>query len=89
MAGRVQQKILKTIFQVRRATAAEWEEQNPILRCGEPGYAYDTWTLKVGDGVTAWNDLGGSSGDEVYIENVLQHPNNTIVLDCGTATQNI
>ena len=49
--------ILKTIFQVKRGKAETWKEKNPILRVGEPGFAYDANIFKVGDGVTPWNDL--------------------------------
>lgn len=49
--------VLKTIFQVKRGKAQAWETLNPILRIGEPGFAYDDNIFKVGDGVTPWNDL--------------------------------
>jgi len=38
-------------------TAENWTVINPILRAGEEGYETDTRKRKVGDGVTAWNDL--------------------------------
>jgi hypothetical protein len=43
--------------QFRRGTAEHWEEQNPLLSSGEPGFEFDTGRLKVGDGVHRWNDL--------------------------------
>lgn len=49
--------VLNTIFQVKRGTKQRWEELNPILRSGEPGFVLDTNLLKIGDGETAWNDL--------------------------------
>ncbi|ANA85575.1 hypothetical protein SEA_GOIB_28 [Gordonia phage Goib] len=48
---------MATIIRFRRNTAAEAAASNPVLRAGEPGFAVDTNTLKVGDGVRAWNDL--------------------------------
>lgn len=48
---------LKTTFLLKRGTAARWAEVNPILERGEPGFVYDTNRLKIGDGVTHWNDL--------------------------------
>ena len=48
---------LNTIFKFKRGTAARWAEVNPILEQGEPGYVYDQNRLKIGDGVTPWNDL--------------------------------
>lgn len=53
----VTKKILKTIFKLRRATEAEWEEKNPILALGEPGFAYDVYGLKIGNGETSWSEL--------------------------------
>lgn len=51
------QKIHKTFFQFRRGTAEEWKAKNPVLKQGEPGFAYDKNLFKVGDGETPWNDL--------------------------------
>jgi hypothetical protein len=38
-------------------TRAEWSALNPILSDGEIGYERDTKRVRVGDGVTHWNDL--------------------------------
>lgn len=46
-----------SIFQFKRGTEARWEEVNPILRQGEPGFVYNKNKLKIGDGVTPWKDL--------------------------------
>lgn len=48
---------INTTFKLKRGTAARWAEVNPILELGEPGFVYDSNRLKIGDGVTAWNDL--------------------------------
>jgi hypothetical protein len=54
---------------VRRDAAADWTSGNPTLAEGEIGLETDTNLSKVGDGSTAWNDLGymqataGSKGD--------------------------
>ncbi len=63
----VTRKVLKTIFKLRRATEAEWEAKNPILSLGEPGFAYDVYGLKIGDGVRHWLELDylGASVEEV------------------------
>jgi hypothetical protein len=37
--------------------AAEWADKNPLLQRGEIGYEVDTHHVKVGDGITYWNDL--------------------------------
>lgn len=44
-------------LQITRKTHAEWNTQNPILAEGEPGFEKDTQRLKIGDGVSHWNDL--------------------------------
>ena len=49
--------VIKTTFQVKRGTAARWEELNPILNPGEPGFEMDTFKLKIGDGSTTWKEL--------------------------------
>jgi len=50
---------------IRRGTEAEWKEHNPVLLEGEPGWEKDAKRLKIGDGVTPWNELhyyfGGNS----------------------------
>ena len=45
------------VFQLKRATAARWEELNPVLANGDPGFEYDNNRLKIGNGITSWLDL--------------------------------
>ena len=45
------------IIQLRRASAAVWEAENPILNVGEPGYDTTNHALKFGDGATRWKNL--------------------------------
>lgn len=51
----------KTKYQFRGDTINNWEILNPILANREPGLVLDeggkTMGFKIGDGVTAWNDL--------------------------------
>jgi hypothetical protein len=51
-----------TTFKFKRGQSDAWARVNPILAEGEPGYELDTNKLKIGDGVTAWNDLLYFSG---------------------------
>lgn len=44
-------------IQFKRGVAARWAELNPVLQAGEPGFVADENRLKIGDGITAWNDL--------------------------------
>ena len=50
-------EIIKTTYQLRRGTEAAWKKNNPVLATGEPGFVIDKNILKIGDGVTPWNDL--------------------------------
>ena len=45
------------LLKIRKDTAANWQQNNPVLQAGEPGYETDTNFLKIGDGITAWNEL--------------------------------
>lgn len=45
-------------FRIRRDTAANWTNTNPVLGLGEPGLETDTRRVKYGDGSTAWASLG-------------------------------
>lgn len=49
-------KEYKTI-QIRRDTLSDFIAKNPILASGEPAFATDTYTFKVGNGITNWNNL--------------------------------
>lgn len=44
-------------IQIRRDPSTLWSMHNPVLAEGEPGFETDTGRFKIGDGVTAWNDL--------------------------------
>lgn len=55
-------KIIKTTFKLRRGSWAEWQEKNPILAQGEPGFAYDTFTLRIGNGFLPWSELPDITG---------------------------
>lgn len=60
-------RVIKTTFKFRRGQSSSWTALNPILADGEPGYELDTHKLKIGDGVTLWNDLpyiNSNSGSE-------------------------
>lgn len=74
------------ILRFKRATAARWQELNPLLLSGEPGYEKDTGQLKIGDGVLYWNDLSylsGSGGSPIILENVDDRVNELLVAGNG------
>lgn len=45
------------IIQLRRDTSGNFTTANPILAQGEPALEINTLKEKIGDGITAWNDL--------------------------------
>ena len=61
-------KIIKTIFQFRRATAAEWEANKTVIPAvGEPCFVIDKNILKIGDGKTTFENLEPINGAKVEI----------------------
>ena len=48
---------IKITFQFKRDTAKNWQTNNPVLSEGEPGFVIGDNRLKIGDGVTPWNEL--------------------------------
>lgn len=50
-------------LQLKRGKAAFWDDENPILHSGEPGYEIDTQKLKIGDGETHWRELPYFEGE--------------------------
>lgn len=67
-------KEYKTI-QIRRDTLSDFIAKNPILASGEPAFATDTYTFKVGNGITNWNNLPSfsSSSDISSLSGVLSN----------------
>lgn len=65
---------MATRILLRRDTAANWNEANPVLGPGEAGYDSTTNQMRLGDGATAWLDLapltapGGDGGGGGGIE---------------------
>lgn len=51
------EKEVQAKFRIRTDTSTNWHNANPVLLKGELGYEEDTHLLKIGDGVSAWNDL--------------------------------
>ena len=61
-------KIIKMVFQFRRATAAEWEANKPVVpAAGEPCFVLDQNILKIGDGETEFHELEPINGVKVEI----------------------
>ena len=69
---------IETIFKLKRGKLVDWENKNPVLAQGEPGYVLDTNQLKIGDGQTPWKDL------PFLFTNI---DLNNIILDCGVGEE--
>ena len=86
---------------VKRATAARWASQNPVLAAGEIGYETDTRKMKLGDGTSSWTQLSylvadgtetdtGTGGQAATIRigtvTTLRYNQNATVVNSGTST---
>ena len=61
-------KIIRTVFQFRRATTAEWLLNKDVIPApGEPCYDLDRHTLKVGDGILTYEQLPTIGGVNVTV----------------------
>lgn len=61
-------------------TAAVWTANNPLLQRGEFGSEIDTGKLKVGDGVTYWNDLGYVAASQIDFADITGSPDDNVAL---------
>ena len=66
---------ISTTLQFKRGLASAWERLNPILSKGEPGWTLDTHVLKIGDGITPWNDLISIVGVDINEQDIQEAVN--------------
>lgn len=71
-------------MQQKRDTALNWSTNNPVLLSGQFGYDITSKQIKIGDGVTNWNNLpfvqgGGSGGNGVGIDRIELHSTNGLI----------
>jgi hypothetical protein len=45
------------MIQFKRGTTDSWNNLNPVLRAGQPGYNKDENKIKIGDGTSRWTEL--------------------------------
>ena len=50
-------KTINSKILIRRDTTANWSTNNPTLAAGEIGFDTTVGKHKIGDGITAWNNL--------------------------------
>lgn len=70
------------VIQLKRQHSGIWTQVNPVLKMAEPGVESNTGRVKIGDGITPWNDLK-------YL--ALDQDNDGVVLttDSGTVSTNM
>ena len=74
---------MATRIKLRRDTAANWLEQNPILASGETGFETDTRAMKLGDGATAWADLKYAVTGDLKVTDDTIHGDISVSLSSG------
>jgi hypothetical protein len=74
---------MATRIKLRRDTAANWLEQNPILALGEPGMETDTRMMKMGDGATRWADLKYAVTGDLQVTDSTIHGDTGVSLSSG------
>ena len=74
---------MATRIKLRRDTAANWLEQNPILAQGETGFETDTRTMKLGDGATRWADLKYAVTGDLKVTDDTIHGDTSVSLSSG------
>ena len=57
-------------IKLRRGYLAKWEEVNPILAEGEPGWAIDEYVLKIGDGKSRWTELPAINVPDIDVADI-------------------
>lgn len=71
--------VTKTIIQFRRARTSEWEKNKAVVPyAGEPCFDLDLKTLKIGDGITTYENLPTMGGVDVSVDG------KSIVIEDGT-----
>ena len=78
---------MTTTIKLRRDTASNWANANPILAAGEPGVETDTLRVKYGDGSNTWTNLAYSAvGNATYANTAGSATTATTAVSAATAT---
>jgi hypothetical protein len=59
-----------TVIKLRRATEDDFITSNLVLASGEPAYASDTKTFKIGNGSSDWDNLPAFTSTDINIYNI-------------------
>jgi hypothetical protein len=74
---------LNNLITFRKGTESEWNNANPILDNGEPGWDLSNNIFKIGDGVHPWNQLGSLNSKTVKGSFLLNQPSGSFVVTEG------
>jgi hypothetical protein len=74
---------LNNLITFRKGTESEWNNANPILDNGEPGWDVSNNIFKIGDGVHPWNQLGSLNSKTVKGSFLLNEPSGSFVVAEG------
>lgn len=77
---------MRVTIQLRRGTATEWAEANPVLLGGEPGWDTTNLILKMGNGIDEWADLDPVTLTPEQVAQVIELLENVTELDDGRMT---
>ena len=78
-----------TNIKLRRGTDSDWENVNPVLDAGEPGFDTTHKILKIGDGTTPWSQLIGISGSTTLANSNYGTNRGVISVESTTSTFNV
>jgi hypothetical protein len=70
-------------IQFRKGTASQWNNNNPILASGEPGYDLTNSIFKIGDGVHSWTELTSLSNRTIRGSFLLNAPSGSFTVSGG------
>jgi hypothetical protein len=79
---------MSTQILLRRGTAQQWIDANPLLSAGEPGVETDTGKFKIGDGILSWLSLPYAVGEIPTDLSDLSDDENLIPTDINQLTDN-
>lgn len=82
---------VNTTIKIRKGSDSEWNQANPILDLGEPGFDTTNNILKIGNGSSTWENLSGINingiGSGNYIAKFIDADTigNSIIFDNGSS----
>lgn len=76
-------------IKLRRDSYANWNNIDPTLASGEPGYDTTSNRIKIGDGVTSWNNLQYLGRSEINSETNTINAGTSGIIWTSTSTADV